>query len=263
MQVQEIMTPSPVVVGGDTSIESALSIMDAHAIRHLPVVEGERLVGVVSNRDLLGVTPWKLPSPSHVGEPALRLVEEVMQHDPVTVDPTDQLVSAAVEASTRAIGCLPVVQDGKLVGIVSEMDLIKTFAGSAAGTSAWVENPTVGSVATFPLASVSPGATRVELDRLMEQRGIRHVPILDGDRLVGVVSDRDMRRAAGAGMAPTTLVSEFMSGDVRTIHEDAPLAEAARTMSNVHISALIVTTESGDLGILTTTDVLEYSLDQL
>ncbi len=266
MQVQEIMTVAPVSVERDASLETALRLMDEYAIRHLPVVDGERLVGVVSNRDLIGATGWNLigpEDPEDGAEPAPRTVHEVMQHDPVTVDPTDQLVAAAVEVSTRAIGCLPVVEDEKLVGIVSEMDLIRMLASPESETSVWDEAPTVRTIASFPVSGVSPEITHTEIDSLMQAKGIRHVPVMDGDRLVGMVSDRDMRRASGAGLAPNTPVVDFMTQGVETVHEDTSLMAASSTMSDRSMSALIVTTEVGELGILTTTDVLEYSLDRL
>ena len=59
MKVQEFMTAAPLTIDENASLETALATMDEHAIRHLPVVEGEHLIGVLSHRDLIGLTGWR------------------------------------------------------------------------------------------------------------------------------------------------------------------------------------------------------------
>ncbi|MFT5731834.1 MAG: CBS domain-containing protein [Planctomycetota bacterium] len=259
MKVQEFMTAAPVTIDENASLETALAAMDEHAIRHLPVVQEERLVGVLSNRDLLGLTGWR--SRVHDRETGPRWVRDLMHRDVVTVNPSDDAVAAAIEVFARGVGCLPVIEGGKLLGIISDMDLVGLLARSdRLGDSA---SDPISSLGVAQAFVVSPDASLGQIDEVMHAKSIRHVPIVEGDRLLGIVSDHDMRRAAGEGIAWTESAHAFMTEGVVTVHEDLPVAQAAAAMSDRRIGALVVTGESGDLGIVTTTDMLGYLIDSI
>ena len=102
---------------------------------------------------------------------------------------------------------------------------------------------------------------------LTAQRGIRHLPVLDGERLVGIVSDRDLKRAMASPatslethelryLLDHVLVREIMTGGVITVRPTAPIEEAARLMVLEKIGALPVTEGERLIGILTETDLL-------
>ncbi len=102
-------------------------------IRHLPVVddEGEELVGIVSQRDLFRSA---LARALGYGERAqdrviaMLVVKDVMTNDPVHVSPETPIPEAARILLEKRVGCLPVVQGGRLVGILSETDLLRLVA---------------------------------------------------------------------------------------------------------------------------------------
>jgi CBS domain-containing membrane protein len=115
------------------------------------------------------------------------------------------------------------------------------------------------------------------LDKLregMERHQFRHLPVVDGEKLVGILSDRDMLRASvsrletGAGIPNTekklltdTFVAEIMQREVRTVRPDTPLADAARILASVKISALPVVEEGNKLvGIVTDHDFLRLTV---
>ncbi len=105
----------------------------------MPVVDGERLIGVVSQRDLLA-SSLSLARDFEVGQRRnfMRsvVVEEVMTPQPITVAPTDTLREAARLMLTHRIGCLPVVErDGRLVGLVTETDLLRGAYGEGSPSS--------------------------------------------------------------------------------------------------------------------------------
>ncbi len=119
--------------------------------------------------------------------------------------------------------------------------------------------------------TVTPGATLPEAIRLAQQRGIRHLPVLDDGRLVGIISDRDLKRAMASpavSLAPheqeeavaRITVGEIMTRDVITVGPRFPLEEAARLMLKEKISALPVTEDGRLVGIVTETDVLALFL---
>ena len=117
------------------------------------------------------------------------------------------------------------------------------------------------------LFTVTPETTFPEALRLTGQRGIRHLPVLDGDRLVGMVSDRDLKRAMAS--TATSLeahelrylldhlrVRQFMTGAVITIGPMFPIEDAARLMVLEKIGALPVTDGDRLVGLVTESDVL-------
>lgn len=131
MIVRAYMSQPPIVTGPDTPISEALQTMRQRRIRRLPVVDhAGRLVGIVSERDLLHAEPSSATSLS-VWEITYLLsritVKEVMTKDVVTVRPDSPMEQAAQMLSDRKIGGLPVVDDGALVGVITETDIFRVF----------------------------------------------------------------------------------------------------------------------------------------
>ncbi len=126
MLVQDIMTPNPITIDPSKSISDALLLMYQHEIRHLPVVEGRRLVGIVSDRDIKQTMgpPSFAKGPLDEVEAALP-VTKIMTRNAIAVQPENNLKVAIREMVDNRISCLPVVDHGtNLVGIVSEIDIL-------------------------------------------------------------------------------------------------------------------------------------------
>ena len=120
MLVADVMTRRPVTVSPRATVAAAVSAMRRGRFRHLPVVAGAELVGVVSDRDL-EVSPG---APVEAAESLFdRPVAEVMTGQPVTVWPDEPVEVAARLLVDHAIGCLPVVAGEELVGILTESDM--------------------------------------------------------------------------------------------------------------------------------------------
>jgi acetoin utilization protein AcuB len=134
MKVCDVMTKEPVVVSLDTPVRDAAELMRSKSIRHLPVVdEAAHLLGILTDRDLrhaafvplLGEqTGW---APRRTKAPRVR---DVMTWSVVTTHADADLVQAALTMFQRRIGSLPVLENGRLVGILTERDV---FAGLGAG----------------------------------------------------------------------------------------------------------------------------------
>ena len=93
---------------------SDMQAMEEIEARHLPIVDGEELIGVLSNRDLFGATGW-LPQSCRVNESPGQ-AKDLLRKRPIHCSPDDSVVMVAVDLSSRVIGCLPVLEEGKLVG---------------------------------------------------------------------------------------------------------------------------------------------------
>lgn len=100
--------------------------------------------------------------------------------------------------------------------------------------------------------------TLADARRLMRERGIRHLPVLDGGRLVGVLSQRDLHLVESlAGVDPATdTVREAMSGDPYAVPVGAPLEEVAATMAERRLGSAIVVDRGAVVGVFTTVDAL-------
>jgi acetoin utilization protein AcuB len=120
MLVADAMTPRPVTVAPQATVAAARSAMRRGRFRHLPVVAAAELVGVVAHGDL---APPPGAPPEVAESLADRPVAEVMSGEPVTVWPDEPVEVAARLLAEHGIGCLPVVGDDRLVGILTESDL--------------------------------------------------------------------------------------------------------------------------------------------
>lgn len=129
MKVHELMTPEPIVLMVDDSIDVAERFMEFAHVRHLPVVDGVHLVGLVTHRDLLRASVSALAGVSRREEEGLKMVipiVEIMNKDVSTVGPTTDVKEAIELMTGHKYGCLPVVEDdNKLVGILTEADFLK------------------------------------------------------------------------------------------------------------------------------------------
>jgi acetoin utilization protein AcuB len=120
MKIQSLMIKNPITIGPNASVGESIELMKANSIRHLPVVtKGERLVGFLTLADLKqGLIP------SMLGDVSL---DDLIIKDPITVNPDDDIEFAAKLIYNHKIGGMPVVEDGKLVGIVTATDMLRTF----------------------------------------------------------------------------------------------------------------------------------------
>jgi acetoin utilization protein AcuB len=116
LAVREVMATHPITVRPHETARHAYQLMRDNRFRHLPVMEDGRLVGILSDRDLRPV----LLSPGL----ARARVRELMSEDLTTVGPDTPIEEAASLLVVKKIGCLPVVAQGQLVGIVTETDLL-------------------------------------------------------------------------------------------------------------------------------------------
>jgi CBS domain-containing protein/gamma-glutamyl:cysteine ligase YbdK (ATP-grasp superfamily) len=128
--VGHLMSTDLFTVRPDDLIEMVARVMEWKDVRHVPVEDGEgRLVGIVSHRSLLHMLADGQP-----GGRELVAVRQIMNPDPVSVAPTTPVPEAVELMRSRRIGSLPVVEDGRLVGIVTVYDFLESAARLGSGT---------------------------------------------------------------------------------------------------------------------------------
>ena len=136
MKVKDIMTKEVATLGIEDELSLANDIMRLGRIRHLPVVSGETLVGIVSERDLFRSS---LAQALGYGNKDTREVmktlhiKDVMVKQVTTVSPDTELKDAVAIMAERKIGCLPVVQDNKLLGLITETDVLMQYCRDLGG----------------------------------------------------------------------------------------------------------------------------------
>jgi acetoin utilization protein AcuB len=130
MQVEKRMKSDPITVSPEDSFRHAMTLIRQRGIRHLPVVEDGRLVGIVTDRDLRQASPSPATS-LEVHELHFLLervrIREIMTTKVHTVTPDSPIEEAARLMLRYKIGGLPVVQGESLVGILTETDILKAF----------------------------------------------------------------------------------------------------------------------------------------
>ena len=124
--VRNSMTRELVTVVSETTAAEALALCRMNRIRHLPVLEGRRLVGVISDRDLRAATPALGDLARAEALDRIRVADE-MARDVTTARPEDPIEDAAMAMYERKIGCLPVVDGEDLVGMLTTSDVMRAL----------------------------------------------------------------------------------------------------------------------------------------
>ncbi|MEE1325285.1 MAG: CBS domain-containing protein [Streptococcus sp.] len=130
MAVKDFMTRKVVYVSPDTTVAHAADMMREQGLRRLPVIENDRLVGIVTERTMAEASPSKATSLS-IYEMNYLLnktkIRDIMVRDVVTVSPYASLEDAVYAMMKNQVGILPVVEAGQVFGVITEKDVFKAF----------------------------------------------------------------------------------------------------------------------------------------
>lgn len=131
MKVKELMSTKLTTVNPNDKLDRVFFLYNFENIRHLPVVEKNKLVGILSDRDLkkiLGPKRTIVENPDGTTvQLSTRLVKNIMRRGVITIEPEQRAADAAAIMAKRKIGALPVVHKEKLVGIITATDILKAF----------------------------------------------------------------------------------------------------------------------------------------
>ena len=118
-------------------------------------------------------------------------VRELMTANPTTCEPSTTVVDAARVMASEDVGPVPIVDGGRLVGIVTDRDIVVRVIAEGQDPS----SATIGDIASSDLVTVAAETDLEEAERLMAQHQVRRLPVVEGDRLVGIVAQADIARA--------------------------------------------------------------------
>lgn len=264
-RVRHEMTRKITTVTPDDDVALALQMMLWSAIRHLPVVEDGKLVGLVTDHDLL----VQRRATDHDGH-LRRNVRDVMRRPVKTVHPEDDLRSAAAWMSASRVHCLPVVDGETLVGILTGSDILAEHGRP------WLEprqGPHVADVMTRSPLALRSDARLFDVVLTTVREGIRHLPIVDGERcVVGIVTDRDLRVVLGDPIHALARSEDLDRDELTAAHamtprpvlvrHDATLGELARALLEEEVGAVpVVDSDRRLVGIASYVDLLRFVFD--
>ncbi len=260
MKIRDIMRPGPFTIGENETLGAAQRVMLRSNVRHLPVVREARLVGILSQRDVLAARGgidedwWAYP------------VGTAMRTPVQTAGPDDSVIEVAGRLAAAKIGAMPVVERGRLIGLVTVTDLLDAEVREAMQPTPATSATAVGAMTPFPL-TVRPDALLADAIALMVDRHVRHLPVVDtASSIVGMLSERDVRTAIGDPLAFRELRSrsqtQYRVRDVMTrpavpVAFDRPIVDIARLFADGSTDAVPVVDKFGALlGIISYVDVL-------
>ncbi|MCB9679352.1 MAG: CBS domain-containing protein [Alphaproteobacteria bacterium] len=247
-RVRDVMTSQPVVVGSEASlVDCAVKMMDL-GIRHLPVVDGTTVVGLVDDGGVFGAgvlvdggALWfrfDAGGPEKAGDVA---------KPAVVVDVEDDLATALREM--RGKGAAVVTEDGAVVGVLSEHDVVRVAPAILPASR------TVDDASTTPVQTVRSSSSARDAIAKMKSLGIRHLVVADDGVALGVVSLRDL---VSGWKGESAAVERYMGSKLSTVERGSSLKKAASRMSEEHIGCLpMLDKDGGAIRIVTRSDVLE------
>jgi CBS domain-containing protein len=275
MEVRDMMHTHVITVAPTSSMSQAQRLMQEHRIRHLPVLSGRRLVGLITDRDLRHALP-SLATTLSRGEINYQMdttpIETFMTREVVVIRPQDSIMEGASQLLKGPFGCLPVLADGELVGIITEIDLLRGFLAAAVPAGALMQVKDY--MQTEPYTIMPNDLVSIAFERMYESH-IRHLPVVaSGLKLVGILTDRDIRLASAStaphlaahelvGLLEKMTVNSIMTTEVQTVRQDTAVADAGQRFIDHKFSCLPVVGEDDILqGIITVTDLLRAYVAQ-
>ncbi len=189
--VMDIMTKSPITVGPEKDIYEIARIMLRRRIKRLPVVSKGKLVGKISQTDLIDkLDDIRVVKPI-VDRPFL--TKELMVKDVITVGKKEGVMDAAKKMMSHDIGSIIVKEKNQPIGILTERDLMREFSAKDKST----EKRAVKDAMTSDLICVTPITSISKVIEIMTKHKIKRIPVVDNGKLVGKINQTDLVRHLG------------------------------------------------------------------
>ena len=259
MQIKNLMSEDLITVDKDQNLSDALKLLRKHNVSRLPVTNNKELVGIISERDIAN----KLGSSKYESMPASRLhISSVMVKDVLTVPQTMQLGDVAELMLENGIGSVPVMDDdNNMVGIVSKADFVTLASGIA------FDKISVKEIMKKGVTSISPTERLIHARRVMLEAHVGRLPVLDDDKLVGMITSKDLMRAFidfrkkvpekyQKSQIKEVLVEDIMSSNPVCVTKDMSITEVSNIMMDTGYNGLPVVEGEEVIGIITQTDIL-------
>lgn len=273
--VKEWMTKSPITISQYESLGDAKWLMNTRNLRTLPVVEGDKLIGVITRRDLLKNDFSNIDlydESNHFNNPNFENVGQIMTREIDCLNEDSALKQAVQLILGKKYNALPIINNqNELTGLLSTPDLFEFLLSNEELTG--VSKP-VKTIMTKTLITLPPNAPLIQASELMEEKRIRSIPILENGKLIGIVTRTDVLRAlpafavskagtSSAGPIANTPLRYIMTSKPITVYVNSPIKEAAQLMLSYKIHSLPILDEHNLVGIITESDLFQIILGAL
>lgn len=262
MNVESIMSKNISYVSPDDNVSSVISLIEKNCFREVLVLENKKLKGIVYSKEIAGKS---------IGDPTRIKVKTIMGHMPATLEPDKDIDEAAKLILRTGLRALPVLENGRVVGIVSLHDIVDTASKSKEFRQTKVE--AVMSGAEIITEDDDIGTARF----MMREKNISRIPVIDKEKkLSGVVTIFDLLGAVKPkermnfySMSAEKLttknipVSTVMNSHPTTVERKTPLSETVSLMRKYETDGVIVAEKSSPLGVVTEKDLLEFYVSGL
>ena len=207
---------------------------------------------ITQSRDVAAVDSGPDSGLWHVANHRELTIQDIMSTEVITATLSDTVCSAAIKMSENNVSCVVVLDDDRVTGIITEKDVLQAVTGEDADFQ--LQN--VSDRMSTPVQVISPGRSVIQAGKIMEAKSVRRLPVTEGHKLVGIVTQTDITRGL-ISLTSLRYVTDIMSGNIATADDQTTVAEAARIMSSRDISCVVVLHRNELAGILTEKDLLK------
>jgi PAS domain S-box-containing protein len=252
LTVADVMSKNVATISPDETVVSAAKTMSDKRVSCLAVMDGGQVAGILTETDML----------RRVARNGKRFyhskLEQIMSVAVKSVSPDMSVLEASNIMSETRIKRLPVLEEGKLVGIVTQTDLVRALTSYGL----WRD---VSEIMSHDVAVIPEDATIAKAAELMTLRRISCIVVLDGGEAVGVLTQKDMlRRVVALQRDPVRVrVRDVMSSPVASVVVNCSVFSASKMMEEMNVRRLVVTEGKELAGVVTQTDIFKAVRDKL
>lgn len=258
IKVKKIMDKDPITIDKNETLIQGLRLLEKGKISHLILLSGEKVEGIVSEKDVLaklGTTrTWRTNlSRFHLSS--------FIRRPPITIDLSSKVGDAIGIMMKEEIGFLPVVENHKLVGVVSKQTLVSKLK---------FEPLEVSNIFTSNVKTIAPSTPVPDARRIINEQQFSSLPVIEGFKLVGVLTDTRLLQAitklykraewrVREQRFRRMIVADIFSRQLNTLHPSDGISLAAEILANKDVKSLVIVDERDFImGILTKSDLLSY-----
>lgn len=254
-KVNDLMTKDVVTIEPEATVHDAVEKMRSHGIHGIIVAKKGNLVGVMSGYDVLLLMAR--------GEHGKNVrVEEIMTTELITANPEDDIIDALELMLTNHIMRLPVLDNCKLVGIITTTDFVNAFdegfQGESPGKEKIVTELLVRNIMHKPVIMIEPDKSVFEAAKLMTKNNIGSL-VINEECKVGIITESDIfKRVIARGKdSKKTKVADVMTTPCKTVGPNADMFEASRIFHDNDIRRLPVVENCEVIGIVAVEDIID------
>jgi CBS domain-containing protein len=241
--VRDLMTSPAVTASPTSTVARVFDLLESHAISAVPIIDDERLVGVVSTTDLVALVKS--------GDGGARLVKDVMQSPVLTTSPDAPLDEAGRRMASGRVHRLVVTEGERVVGIISARDLLEQARDKKVAAP-------ISSIMSTPVISIDIGDTVDAAIAKLAEAHVHGLVVLDGSRAVGVFTHAEALSARGL---PPQLrarpVEEAMSYETICLDASTPIYRAALHAASMNVRRILAVEGHHVAGVLSCIDLVD------